>query len=136
MQQSERLKVFKTNIWSLYQNILQKMGRRNSFLQLCLLTRSNLPHFCIKKESVIILKMTKFWRKIWLFLMTSKEIEIYSPDNTFVNKETFFPRWLFWKTSLVSISMPSGNRDERKIRFFFHFNNQTTPYRLIYWNMR
>ena len=24
------LKVFKTNIWSFYQNILQKMGRRNS----------------------------------------------------------------------------------------------------------
>ena len=35
------------------------------------------------------------------------------------------PRWLFPKTSKVSISMSSHYRHGNTIRFFFHLNNQT-----------
>ena len=38
-------------------------------LQTYLLACCNVPHFCTKKESVMILKMTNFW---WPFFMTSE----------------------------------------------------------------
>ena len=38
-------------------------------LQTYLLACCNVPHFCTKKESVMILKMTSFW---WPFFMTSE----------------------------------------------------------------
>ena len=37
-------------------------------------------------------------------------------------------RWLFWKTSIVFISMSSDHRDERIIKLFFHLNNQNMLY--------
>ena len=45
------------------------------------------------------------------------------------------PRWLFWKTSIISISISSDHRDGGTIRFFSHLKNQTSLYRWPYWNM-
>ena len=43
--------------------------------------------------------------------------------------------WLFLKTSIISISMSSDNRDWSTIRFFFHLNNQTSVHCWVCWNM-
>ena len=45
------------------------------------------------------------------------------------------PRWLFWKTSIISIFMSSDHRDGGTIRFFFHLKNQTSLYCWLYWKM-
>ena len=43
--------------------ILSWQSKFNKFFETYLLARSNVSHFSTKKESVIILKMTTFWRK-------------------------------------------------------------------------
>ena len=109
------LKAFKTNTWSFYWNILQKMGRSNSpqvilnfssflelknakkilswqpkfkkFLQSYLFATSNVPHyFSTRMESVIMLKMTNFWRPN---LRTFHDVKkkIYFSYNTFVSMQ-------------------------------------------------
>ena len=50
-----------------------------------LLARSNVPNFSTKNESVIILKMTNFWRKNFVIFHDFKKMDIYFPKNTFVS---------------------------------------------------
>ena len=55
------------------------------------------------------------------------------------NEQLFWsvpPRWLFWKTSIVSRFMTLDKRDGTTVRFFFHLDNQNSLYRWLYWNMR
>ena len=67
----------------------------NTFLQSYLPVTSNVPHFSIKKESGIIMKMTDFWRKHFATFNDVKKIEIYFSNNTFVSyicwQRYFFP---------------------------------------------
>ena len=126
-------KVLKTNIWGLYHNILQKMGRRNSskmilylqatwkmpkrtlswqsefnkFSQTCLLARCNAPRCFAKKESVIILKMTNFWRKnLAIFHDVKKKRFIFFITHLFlifVNKEIFFQEYILMELKIFFI---------------------------------
>ena len=64
--------------------ILSWQYKFDKFLQTYLLTSSNVPHFSTKKESVVILKMTNFWRKNLAILRNAKK-DIYFPNNTFVS---------------------------------------------------
>ena len=66
------LKVFKTNIWSFCQKILENV-------------HSNVPHFSIKNESVIILKGTNFWRENLAIFHDVKKPKIYIPYHKFVS---------------------------------------------------
>ena len=45
------------------EQILSWQSKFSKFLQTYFLACSNVPHFCTKKESVMVLKMTNFWWK-------------------------------------------------------------------------
>ena len=49
----------------------------DTFLQSYLLAMSNVPHFSIKKEYVIMLKMINFWKKNLAIFHGVKKTEIY-----------------------------------------------------------
>ena len=82
--------------------ILPSQSKLNMFLQTYLIAPSNIPHFSPKKKSVIILKMTNFWRKCLAIFHNVKKIEIYFPCNTFVHlflmfvNIGFFFLFFFW----------------------------------------
>ena len=46
------------------------------------------------------------------------------------------PRRLFSKTSIVSISLSSDQKDGSTMKFFFQLSIQTLLHRLLYWKMR
>ena len=56
-------KWFFIETWKMPKRILSWQSRFDKFLQTYLFARSNAARFSSKKESVIILKMTNFWRK-------------------------------------------------------------------------
>ena len=65
--------------------ILSWQSKFNKFLQTYLIARSTVSHFSTKEESVIILKITNFWRKNMEIFHDVKTIEIFFPYNRFVS---------------------------------------------------
>ena len=63
-------------------------------MQTYLLARSNVPHFSTKEDSVIILKMTDFWRKNLTIINNVKKYKFSFPYNTFVSY-TLQKNWSF-----------------------------------------
>ena len=65
------LKVFKTNIWSLYQNVFEKVGRETLFC------RRNSLHSLMFPISLLE-ENDKLWKeKLSFFFMTPKEIDLF-----------------------------------------------------------
>ena len=112
------LKVLKINIWSFYQNILIfkqlercqnkcYLGNINfKFLQTFLLACSNAPHFCTKKQSVIILWR---WQTLEGKILAKNDIKnrfiflITHLSLVFVNKAFFFQKYTEMKLQMFFI---------------------------------
>ena len=121
--QDKKFKSFKTNIWSFYQNILQKMRRRNSSqmipqikqLEKCqneyytdnlnLISFSSHTSLQLLMFPIALLKRSlwSYWKwqtfegKIWPFFMTCKNRDLFF-HNTFASyvcwEENFFQEYI------------------------------------------
>ena len=84
--------------------ILSWQSKFNKFLQVYLLAPTDVPHFSTKKGSVIILKMTNFWRKNLAIFHKVKKIEIYCIYNTFASyKECVLQEYIEMESKIFSI---------------------------------
>ena len=82
-----------------------------NLISFCPRTSLHVPHFSTKKESVIILKMTNFWRINLAIFHDIKKVEIYFPYGAFVSriykdgiKNIFNKNWRIFRIAKIKHS--------------------------------